>query len=124
LWQSRNPRRDAMTKREIVRNKMMLGALTMGDLYEFFKIEGEFSIGKNWLPIYSVKRKNRFVEVRMDDIGDPDMKIPVDSVVKVQGDVVRVHLDSSNIESGYLIGSVVEIRIRLDEVPFPETTLA
>ena len=110
-----------MTKREIVRNKMMLGALTMGDLYEFFNIEGEFSIGQNWLPIYSVKRKNRFVEVRMDGIGDPDIKIPVDSVVKVQGDIVRVHLDSSNIESGYLIGSVVEVRIRLDEVPFPET---
>lgn len=76
------------------RNKHLLGELTFGDVMEIARIEGEFSIGKSWLPITLVKfsRSKSKVGIFMSSLMEdgPDVTIPVDAKVKVEGNIVRV----------------------------------
>jgi hypothetical protein len=117
---------------DVARNKMMLGALTMGDIHELVKRRlnyaeryREFSIGRNWLPISRVQRRGGAIMLWMEDIGElSDVVIPSDSVVKVHGEVVSVVLDSDNVHHLHTSRNRLEVRIRLDFEPFPEKTLA
>lgn len=112
-----------------LRNKMMLGALTMGDLHSIVRGTGilwrdryrEFSVGGNWLPVGAVRKRASSLNIWMEDIGKvSDLSVPVDSVVKVRGNVVELALDSEHINV-YTNLDRVELRIRLDFEPFPET---
>lgn len=93
---------------EAVRNKHFLGELTFGDLLGVVPIEGDFTLGENWLPISRVRvsRKARKAEIFMDNIHDyPDVTVPLDTRVKVVGNMVRVAIEWK------------PLRIRLDRVP-------
>jgi hypothetical protein len=95
-------------------NKHLLGELTLGDLMETCEIEGDFSIGDNWLPIVRclVSKKHKTLCVFMDSVDkDPDLEIPFESKVLVDGNVVRIRVSWG----GYPEGR--EIRLRLDRVP-------
>lgn len=50
------------------RNKHFLGELTLGDLMCFAEIEGDFSIGRNWLPISRFKKLGKLVRYTLDDL--------------------------------------------------------
>lgn len=82
--------------RDYYRNKHLLGELTFGDVMEIATVEGEFSIGKNWLPITLVKfsRSRGKVGIFMSSLQEdgPDVTIPVDAKVKVEGNIVRVQM--------------------------------
>lgn len=105
--------------RQTLKNKMMLGALTMGDLYRISLLEGEFTFGKHWLPIGGTRRRNREIHFWMEDESWVDFKIPVDAVVKVVGKTVRAVLYGNNIRSSTrVIQNEIEVVIRLDRDPF------
>lgn len=101
-------------KTDYYRTKYFLGELTLGELLKFARIEGEFSVGKNWLPVVRkrVSRKRGFLELFMDSIDDdPDVSIPLDTRVKIEGVVVHMKV----FPRGYPGGQ--HIRIRLDSPP-------
>lgn len=106
-----------MTKREMMRNKMMLGFLTMGDLTQVVLLEGEFTFGKNWLPIGGTRRRNRKIQFWMGDEDWLEFEVPVDKIVKVSGRTVRIPLESQHIRGAR---EDIEVLIRLDWEPFPE----
>lgn len=94
------------------RNKHFLGQLTLRDLMEITRVEGEFTIGNNWLPItrFCVSRAGDRAAIFMDSISEgPDVVIPIDHPVKVEGLVVRlvgmIHRPSGR-----------EIRMKLDRL--------
>jgi hypothetical protein len=96
------------------RNKHLLGELTVSDLMEFCKIEGEFTIGKNWLPIVRarVSKRHRALEISMDSVeNDPDLELPLDSRVFLEGDIVRIRVSWVGYPENH------EVRLRLDRVP-------
>lgn len=111
-----------MTKRDMLYNKMMLGGLTIAELRELVRIEGVFSFGSNWLPIGRVRKNKDMLEIRIgQSTTEPDVQIPLDSVVKVQGNMVFVDLETRLINGGYMMGrDRTELRIRLDGFVFPE----
>ena len=87
------------------RNKHLLGELTLSDLMEVCKIEGEFSIGKNWLPIVRARVSKKYIEFFMDSVErDPDLVLPLDATLFLEGNVVRFNTKQT-------------IRLRLDRVP-------
>lgn len=93
---------------DLHRNKHFLGELTFGDLMELVPIEGDFSIGENWLPITRAKvsKKGARFGLFMDSIHDePDVIIPLDAKVKVQGNIVHVDIEWR------------PLRLRLDTAP-------
>lgn len=104
-----------MKRTEYYRNKHLLGELTIGDLLEITKIEGEFSLGDNWLPITRVMRykKKPVVGLSMDSYeNDPDLEIDLDAKIKIEGRVVTVLFKPSD-------PRISRVRIRLDrEVEF------
>lgn len=94
------------------RNKHFLGQLTLCDLMEIVDVEGEFTIGENWLPItrFRTSRAGDRVAIFMDSVDNlPDLTVPIDQPVKVCGKVVRlvgfVHLATRK-----------EVRLRLDRL--------
>ena len=96
------------------RNKHFLGQLTLRDLMEVTRLVGEFSIGVNWLPVtrFCVSRAGDRAAIFMDSISDaPDLVIPIDHPVKVDGLVVRlvgfVHRPSGR-----------EVRLKLDNLGY------
>ena len=96
------------------RNKYFLGELTIGDLIEFVSIEGEFSLGKNWLPIVRSRtsRKRGVLELFMESFdNDPEVSIPLDTRVKIEGVVVHMKVFPIVYPGGQ------HIRIRLDSPP-------
>ena len=106
-----------MTKREMMRNKMMLGFLTMEDLTQIVLMEGEFTFGMHWLPIGGTRRRNRKIQFWMEDDGWLEFEVPVDKIVKVSGRTVRIPLEAQHIRGA---GEDIEVVIRLDREPFPE----
>jgi hypothetical protein len=87
------------------RNKHLLGELTLSDLMEYCEIEGEFSIGKNWLPIVRRRVSKKYIEFFMDSVErDPDLVLPLDATLFLEGNVVRFNTKQT-------------IRLRLDRVP-------
>lgn len=81
--------------RDYYRNKHLLGELTVGDLLKIARIEGEFSIGVNWLPITRVRKSgpSRRLKVYMSGVGDdPDLDLSFDQRVRVDGNVVTIHM--------------------------------
>jgi hypothetical protein len=111
-----------MNKRIMLRNKMILGALTMGDLREIVDIEGEFCFASNWLPIHASRKRKGTLQIFIEYVSsEPDVEVPLNSIVKVQGNMVFVDLDTSNIGGGSLIDrDKVELKIRLNDEPFPD----
>lgn len=106
----------------MLRNKMFLGGLTLEDLHSLVKIRGAFSLGREWLPISRAIVRNGRLNIHMEPFGDPDVTVPMDSIVKVEGKLVRLDVDTSLISCGYLMGRrSTEIKIELYEEPFPET---
>lgn len=100
-------------KSDYYRNKHLLGELTIGDFMEIVEIEGEFTRGKNWLPITRVRRsKDRpVVGIFMYSASvEADAVIPLDSKVRLRGDILEVMADL--VDSRYH-----RIRIRLERVP-------
>jgi len=92
------------------RNKHVLGQLTLRDLVDITKVEGEFTIGDNWLPItrFRISKAGDRAAIFMDSVDNfPDVTIPIDQPIRVSGDIVRlvgmVHRPSGK-----------EIRMRLD----------
>lgn len=106
-----------LTKRDIARNKMMLGALTMGDLREVSLLQGEFTYGNNWLPIGETRRRNREIQFFMSDEPHAEFVVPIGTLVKVQGRIVRIPVERHNISGGY---RDIEVMLRLEDEPFPE----
>jgi hypothetical protein len=106
-----------MKKREMMWKKMMLGFLTMGDLREIVPLEGEFTFGKHWLPIAGTRRRNREIQFWMEDEWWVEFSVPVDTVVKVAGNTVRIPVERHNIRGG---DDDLEVVIRLDREPFAE----
>jgi len=81
--------------RDYYRNKHLLGELTVEDLLEISRIEGEFSIGANWLPIAKVRKSaaTRRLEIYMGSWGDDsDLDLSFDQRVRVDGNVVTIHM--------------------------------
>lgn len=110
-----------MNKRSMFRNKMMLGFLTLGDLREIVKIEGEASLGRFWIAIDRTKKRKDCLQVFLSG-GLSEFEIPLDSIVKVEGNIVRIDLDRNAFSLAYKIpGRFIEVRFRLYEEPFPET---
>jgi hypothetical protein len=94
------------------RNKHLLGELTLSDLMEYCEIEGEFSIGKNWLPIVRRRVSKMYIEFFMDSVErDPDLVLPLDSRVLLEGNIVRIGVDWVFEPQGR------EVWLRLDRVP-------
>jgi hypothetical protein len=95
-------------------NKHLLGELTLEELMVFCEIEGEFTIGKNWLPIVRarVSKKQKSLEIFMDNLdSEPDVEIDLDSKVFVDGNVVRTRVSWVGYPKNH------EVRLRLDRVP-------
>lgn len=115
-----------MTKRTILYNKMMLGALTLGDLRELVDISGEFCFGVHWLPISRARKKGDMLGIHISNFGrEPDVKASLFSVVRVQGNMVFVDIQTKDILGGFMMNKgSVELRIRLDDTPFPEICAA
>jgi len=96
------------------RNKHLLGELTLEDLMEICEIKGDFTIGKNWLPIVRrrVSNKHKVLGLFMDSYeSEPDLEIPLDSKLFVEGNIVRIRVSWV----GYPVGH--EVRLRLDRAP-------
>jgi hypothetical protein len=96
------------------RNKHLLGELTLEDLMEVCKIEGEFTIGRNWLPIVRsrVSKRHNALEIFMNSLeSDPELEIDLDSRVFVEGDIVRIRVSWVGYPENH------EVRLRLDRVP-------
>ena len=94
------------------RNKYLLGEFTVRDLLEGFGIGGYFSVGVHWLPICRVLRSKsgRHIALCMDGRRtDPEVVLPMDSKVRLDGRVARV--------------SGTHIRIELERPPFSKETL-
>lgn len=83
----------------------------MGDLREIVPIEGQFRIGKSWLPIVRtrISKKSGRLGIFMEssDIC-PDLIIPLDTRVRVDGREVRMTLES---------GDAGDVTIMLDRGP-------
>lgn len=95
--------------RDYYRNKHFLGELTLEDLMRIADIEGDFSIGNNWLPITraQVSRRKRVLNIFMDSIeDDPSLMIPLANKVKVVGAIVTTMV-------GWGLGER-QVRLRLD----------
>lgn len=95
-------------------NKHLLGELTLSDLMEFCEIEGEFTIGRNWLPIVRarISKRRDALEIFMDNLeSDPEIEIPLDAKVFVDGNVVRIRVSWVGYPENH------EVRLRLDRVP-------
>lgn len=117
-------------KAGVLRAKMVFGALTILDLHEVVKSRGgyqerysSYSIGSHWLPISFVRRSSSYLLIWTVSVpsNEADIRIPLDTVVKVVGNLVSLNLHVGNVENGYGIGSSsVDLRIQLDFVPFPE----
>lgn len=97
--------------RDYYRNKYLLGELTIGDLMLLVPIEGEFSIGNNWLPLSGVKksRRRRMIGLSMWSYGtDMDVEFSIDSKVKLNGREVRIIGDFND-------DRIKSVRIRLEQ---------
>lgn len=95
-----------MTVRDILRNKMVLGALTMEDLCKVSLLRGEFTFGKHWISITETKRKNRSIVFFMGD-ADPEFSVPLERLVRVSGNTVWIETEWG------------EVTLRLEDDPFP-----
>lgn len=97
------------------RNKNVLGELTLRDLIEAVPIEGDFTIGQNWLPIVRtrVSRKRDTLNFFMDSLssGDSEIEISLDTKVVVADNMVSMRIPWVGRPDGRLF------RIRLDSVP-------
>lgn len=115
-----------MTKRTILRNKMIFGELTLEDLRSLVKISGAYSVGSMWLPISRTRSKNGRLGIYMESLGrNPDINVSLDSVVKVNGRMVSMYIFTSDITGGYMMNrTMTELRIELHEAPFPEISAA
>lgn len=127
--EERDPHDDeeAMNKRKkILRNKMFLGCLTLEDLRSLVRISGSYSVGSMWLPISRTRSKNGRLGIYMENIGrNPDVVVSLDSVVKVDGRMVRIDIGTNEIAGGYMMRQDrVELRIELHEAPFAEASVA
>lgn len=100
-------------KPDYYRNKNLLGELTLGDLLDMGDIQGDFTIGENWLPITRVRRlgKGPWVGIFMYAWHrEPDVTLPRDSRVRIRGNEVEI------------LGSPTDprmrrVRIKLEVVP-------
>lgn len=108
-------------KRHELYVKMMLGDLRLGELRKIVKIEGQYTIGYNWLPIAKTRKIGDSLGIWMENIGDePNILVRLDSVVKVSGGLVRIDVPTQNVLGGYRIPKDhVELKIILEEIPFP-----
>lgn len=96
------------------RNKYLLGELTLGEMLRFVRLEGEFSLGVNWLPIVRsrVSKRRGYLDLFTDSLEkEPDFSIPLDAKVKIEGNVVLVKI----YWAGYPNGR--DVKIRLDSPP-------
>lgn len=99
--------------KQILKTKMILGALTIEDLRSSFVFE-HFSLGKYWNPIHNVRRRNRKVIIRMEY--EDVVEIPIYTVVKVEGNIARFYLDVNNILNAHNIAEKsILVRIQLSE---------
>lgn len=99
-----------MKSADYYRNKHVLNDLTLRDLLEITEVQGEFTIGDNWLPItrFRVSRAGDRVWIFMDSVmSDPDVTILLDTPIRVDGNIVRIMGD-------VFIPSGKGIRMRLD----------
>lgn len=96
-------------KADYYRNKQLLGELTFGDIADNARLEGDFSFGKSWLPMTLVKfsRSRSRVSIFMSSMeeDDPDVSIPMDAKVRVEGGVIHVKVGWDH------------VKIRLDRLP-------
>lgn len=102
-----------MMSLDYYRNRLFLGEFTVADLLVFVDIEGEFSIGKNWLPVNRARKSRGRLEIFMDHSDDPDVSFPLSRKIVVDGCVVRVPMP----EWSHLPGRCHEVRIRLEKEP-------
>lgn len=99
---------------EHYRTKYFLGELNLEDLLKFIRLEGEFSIGKNWLPIVRsrVSQRRGFVDLFMEQNStDPDVSISFDAKVKIKDDVVHLTVPWAGSPNGWTV------KLRLDSPP-------
>lgn len=106
---------------EYYRTKYFLGELTFKDLLKFIRLEGEFSIGNNWLPIVfsRVSKRRRFAYLFMDQNGtDPDVWVSFDAKAKIKDDVIHLTVPHAAHPNGWTV------KLRLDSPPtlFSEKT--
>lgn len=104
-----------MKSNDYYSNKNILGELTLEELRETVAIEGEFTIGKNWLPICKtrVSRRHKTLDFFMDSAeqNDSELEIPLETKVSVVGTMVSMRIYWPGHPNGRLV------RIRLDVAP-------
>lgn len=101
-------------KVEYYRTKYFLGELTLKDLLRFIRLEGEFTLGVNWLPIVRsrVSKRRGHLDLFTDSLEkEPDVSISLGSKVKIEGNVVHLKI----YWAGYPNGR--DVKIRLDSPP-------
>lgn len=108
-----------MNKKDLFFNKMMLGDLRLGELLQIVKVEGQYTIGRHWLPINKTRKLDNRLGIWMDEYGDPSLIVSLDAVVKVEGKCVRLDVPIMDIEGGFRIPTDhVELKILLCDDPF------
>lgn len=108
-----------MNKKDLFFNKMMLGDLRLGELLQIVKVEGQYTIGRHWLPIHKTRKLDNRLGIWMDEYGDPSLIVSLDAVVKVEGKIVRLDVPIMDIKGGFRIPTDhVELKILLCDDPF------
>lgn len=107
-------------RRLLLWNKMMLGDLRLGELRKIVSIEGQYTIGQHWLPIYKARKRGEYLGIWMWHDPEPCVVASLDAVVKVEGKFVRLDVPSMDIRGGFRIPTDhVELKIMLYDDPFP-----
>lgn len=99
------------------RNKYILGDFNLGDLLKVAALEGDFTIGSNWLPIvvHRISRRRKTLLLFMDSLcSDAEVEIPLSARVRVEGRVAHMRVD------GHGYPTHTNVRIRFDrEIGLP-----
>lgn len=103
--------------------------LKLSDLHEIIKSRGdyqsrylEYSLGKHFLPIYSIRKTKDFFLIwtsgsscereRWEEV---DIRVPVDSIVKVVGNVASLKLETKYLaDTGCIFKKSVTLRMIVD----------
>ena len=90
-----------MKKIEVLRNKMVLGCLTLGDLCKIIRFEdesAELSVGIHWLPVVETKIKKstagtRDLQIFMDSnsLYRSSTVIPMDCFLKINENLIFIN---------------------------------
>jgi hypothetical protein len=111
--------------KQALKNKWILGGLTVGDLVKISTIE-EFCFGKHWCPVTVLENKNNiyfFVsktggflayEADLQQLGNSDLTIPADRKVKLVGCIARFEVEPREA----LLSFQGEVSVKIARHPF------